>query len=79
MPGGGLSPDGTRWIASASNFFLPVRVLSRVFRGKFLAGLRRAFAKGDLRFAADQFEQVLSAVTSTDWVVYAKPPFDGRS
>ena len=45
----------------ASNFFLPVRVLSRVFRGKFLAGLRAAFAKGELRFAADQFEQVLSA------------------
>ena len=77
VPGGGLSPDGTRWIASASNFFLPVRVLSRVFRGKFLAGLRAAFAKGDLRFAADQFEQVLSAVVSKDWVVYAKPPFGG--
>ena len=77
VPGGGLSPDGTRWVASASNFFLPVRVLSRVFRGKFLAGLRAAFAKGDLRFAADQFEQVLSAVVRTDWVVYAKPPFGG--
>ena len=45
VPGGGLSPDGTRWVASPSNFFLPVRVLSRVFRGKFLAGLRAAFAK----------------------------------
>ena len=66
-----------RWVASASNFFLPVRVLSRVFRGKFLAGLRAAFAKGDLRFAADQFEQVLSAVVRKDWVVYAKPPFGG--
>jgi hypothetical protein len=77
VPGGGLSPDSARWIASASNFFLPVRVLSRVFRGKFLAGLRGAFAKGDLRFAADQFEQVLSTVVSKDWVVYAKPPFGG--
>jgi Putative transposase/Transposase zinc-binding domain len=77
VPGGGLSPDGTCWIASASNFFLPVRVLSRVFRGKFLAGLCGAFAKGDLRFAVDQFEQVLSAVVSKDWVVYAKPPFGG--
>jgi hypothetical protein len=77
VPGGGLSPDGARWIASASNFFLPVRVLSRVFRGKFLAGLRAAFAKGKLRFAADQFEQVLSAVVRKDWVVYAKPPFGG--
>jgi Putative transposase/Transposase zinc-binding domain len=77
VPGGGLSPDGSRWVASASNFFLPVRVLSRVFRGKFLAGLRAAFAKGDVRFAADQFEQVLSAVVRKDWVVYAKPPFGG--
>ena len=48
-----------------------------MFRGKFLAGLRAAFAKGDVRFAADQFEQVLSAVVSKDWVVYAKPPFGG--
>jgi Putative transposase/Transposase zinc-binding domain len=77
VPGGGLSPDGTRWIASTINFFLPVRVLGRVFRGKFLAGLRTAFARGKLRFAADQFEQMLSAVASTDWVVYAKPPFGG--
>ena len=54
------------------------RVLSRAFRGKFLAGLRAAFAKGDVRLVADQFaEQVLSAVASTDWVVYAKPPFGG--
>ena len=77
VPGGGLSPDGTRWVASPSNFFLPVRVLSRVFRGKFLAGLRAAFAKGELRFAADQFEQALSATAHIDWVVYAKPPFGG--
>jgi hypothetical protein len=77
VPGGGLSADGTRWVASPGNFFLPVRVLSRVFRGKFLAGLRAAFARGELHFAADQFEQVLSAAASTDWVVYAKPPFGG--
>jgi hypothetical protein len=77
VPGGGLSPDGTRWVASPTNFFLPVRVLSRVFRGKFLAGLRSAFAKGQLRFAADQFEQALSGAAHTDWVVYAKPPFGG--
>lgn len=77
VPGGGLSPDGTHWVASPSHFFLPVRVLSRVFRGKFLAGLRAAFAQGELRFAADPFEQALSAATRTDWVVYAKPPFGG--
>jgi Putative transposase/Transposase zinc-binding domain len=77
VPGGGLSPDGSRWVASSSNFFLPVRVLSRVFRGKFLAGLRASFAKGELRFAADQFDQALSAAAHTEWVVYAKPPFGG--
>jgi Putative transposase/Transposase zinc-binding domain len=77
VTGGGLSPNGTRWIASPSNFFLPVRVLSRVFRGKFLAGLRAALAKGELRFAPDQFERLLSAAVGTDWVVYAKPPLGG--
>jgi hypothetical protein len=77
VPGGGLSPDGTRWVASRRNFFLPVRVLSRVFRGKFLAGLRVAFAKGELCFAADRFEQLLSVAARMDWVVYAKPPFGG--
>src|SRR5229473_6253156 len=43
VPGGGLSPEHTRWISSGANFFVPVKVLSRVFRGKFVAGLRRAF------------------------------------
>lgn len=77
VPGGGLSPDGTRWVASDSHFFLPVRVLSRVFRGKFLAGLRAAFHRGQLRFEADQFDRALSVAARTDWVVYAKPPFGG--
>jgi hypothetical protein len=75
LPGGGLSPDGTRWVASPRNFFLPFRVLSRVFRGKFLAGLRAALAKGKLRFAADRFERLLSAAVRTDWVVYTKSHF----
>jgi hypothetical protein len=75
VPGGGLSPDGTRWVASPRNFFLPFCVLSRVFRGKFLAGLRAALAKGKLRFAADRFERLLSAAVRTDWVVYTKPHF----
>ena len=48
VPGGGLSPDHSRWICSAPHFFLPVRVLSRVFRGKFVAGLRRAFQRNNL-------------------------------
>jgi hypothetical protein len=85
VPGGGLSPDGTRWVASRPNFFLPVRVLSRVFRGKFLARLRAAYADGRLHVAVQcpdgsasaQFERLLSAAARTDWVVYAKPPFGG--
>jgi hypothetical protein len=77
VPGGGLSPEGAQWIGSRPDFFLPVRVLSRVFRGKFLAGLRAAQAHGQLRFAADAFELALAAAVRTDWVVYAKPPFGG--
>jgi hypothetical protein len=84
VPGGGLSPDGTRWVGSRPNYFLPVCVLSRVFRGKFLAGLRAAYAAGRLRFAGQptdrpatdaRFEQLVSAAVGTDWVVYAKRPF----
>jgi Putative transposase/Transposase zinc-binding domain len=84
VPGGGLSPDGTRWVGSRPDYFLPVSVLSRVFRGKFLAGLRAAYAAGRLRFAGrsiDQatvdarFEQLVSAAVRTDWVVHAQRPF----
>jgi len=82
VPGGGLSPDRTRWVRSRSRFFLPVQVLSRVFRGKFLAGLRAARAAGQLRLAgrhpkqtAAQFERLLSAAARTDWVVHVKRPF----
>jgi hypothetical protein len=77
VPGGGLSPDGAHWVGSRPDFFLPVRVLSRVFRGKFLAGLRTARTQGQLHFAADAFERAVSAAVATDWVVYAKPPFGG--
>jgi hypothetical protein len=83
VPGGGLSPDGTRWVGSRPHFFLPIRVLSRVFRGKFLAGLRAAFAGGRLHIAGDcsdaaaQFEHLVSAAARSEWVVYAKPPFGG--
>jgi hypothetical protein len=85
VPGGGLSPDGSRWIACQPDFFLPVRVLSRVFRGKFLALLRNAFDQGKLSFhgklsvLADvgEFQRLLAASAQTEWVVYAKPPFGG--
>jgi hypothetical protein len=85
VPGGGLSPDGSRWIACEPGFFLPVRVLSRVFRGKFLALLSHAFAQGKLGFHgklrvladAGAFQRRLTASAQTEWVVYAKPPFGG--
>jgi hypothetical protein len=84
VPGGGLSLEGTRWVDSRPDFFLPVRVLSRVFRGKFLAGLRAAHAAARLHLPprhpdgeTDEFERLVSAAVRTDWVVYAKPPFGG--
>src|SRR5262249_51049765 len=85
VPGGGLSPEHTRWISSGSNFFLPVKVLSRVFRGKFCAGLRRAFHAKQLAFfgeclpLADEshFSRFLRTLFEQDWVVYSKPPFGG--
>ena len=77
VTGGGLSPDGSRWVAGRDDFFLPVRVLSRVFRGKFLSGLRAAFKRGQLRFPGrlaalarpERFHRLLSEVVRTEWVV----------
>jgi hypothetical protein len=85
VPGGGLSPDHTRWISSPSNFFLPVKVLSRVFRGKFVDGLKRAFHSNKLAFHGEclplanetAFAAFLRALFQQDWIVYAKPPFGG--
>jgi Putative transposase/Transposase zinc-binding domain len=85
VPGGGPSPDGSRWVACPDGFFLPVKVLGRVFRGKFLAGLGAAFGRGELAFHgklaaladADAFRHRLDAAARTDWVVYAQPPFGG--
>jgi hypothetical protein len=85
VPGGGLSPDHLRWISSPSHFFLPVKVLSRVFRGKFVAGLRRAFRNHQLGFYGEclplnnerAFAAFLRSLVQQDWVVYAKPPFGG--
>ena len=85
VPVGGLSPDRTQWVRPRYPFFLPVKVLSRVFRGKVVAGLRRAFALGTLAFPGDlqrladdrAFCAFLRSLFRTDWVVYAKPPFGG--
>jgi hypothetical protein len=78
IPGGGLSPGG-KWVACRKGFFLPVRVLSKVFRGKFIDGLKRARGKGQLVGVEDdrRFDQLLNAAVKHDWVVYAKHPFGG--
>ena len=85
VPAGGLAPDHSRWMASRSTFLLPVKVLSRVFRGKFVAALRRLFARDPLRFFGEcmplheekRFALFLRTLYRQDWVVYAKPPFGG--
>src|SRR5512144_3429199 len=85
VPGGGPSLDGTRWVACRPGFFLPVRVLSRLFRRLFLQELENAFAAGKLRFFTNlanlaepqAFARRLRALQRLDWVVYAKPPFGG--
>lgn len=85
VPGGGLDRDGTRWIPCRPGFFLPVRVLSRLFRRLFLHYLQEAFDAGQLHFTgtlrslADRqgFETHLAPTRQTAWVVYAKPPFAG--
>lgn len=85
VPAGGLSADGSRWIACRPNFFLPVRVLSRLFRGKLLALLRQTFAEGKLQFFGElaaladpsRFHAWLRSSQNTEWVVYAKPPLTG--
>jgi len=83
VPGGGLSPDHTQWIGSSDRFLLPVKVLSRVFRGKFLGMLKRAFRKGKLCFYGqlislkDSFPTLLDELYICEWVVYTKTPFAG--
>ena len=85
VPGGGLSPDGQRWVRCRPGFFLPVRVLSRLFRRLFLALLREAYDTRALKFynalAALEdpgaFASYLAPIDTAEWVVYAKPPFGG--
>lgn len=85
IPAGGLSLDHTHWVKSQKGFFLPLRVLSRVFRGKFVAGLKQAFQSSRLQFHGKlapltqpkTFAAWLRPLFRKDWVVYAKPPFGG--
>ncbi len=87
VPGGGLSPDGQRWIACRPGFFLPVRVLSRLFRRRFLEALARAYRDGHLQFYGEYadladggtFTAWLAPLRKCEWVVYAKRPFAGPS
>ena len=84
VPGGGLSPDD-HWISCLPGFFLPVRVLSRLFRRLFLEALEKAHADGQLQFFGEleslrdplEFTRYLAPLRATEWVVYAKPPFGG--
>ena len=85
VPGGGLSPDGTRWLPCRPGFFLHVRVLSRLFRRLFLEGLLALHRAGELAFFGDlvnladpaSFTTWLAPFRKSEWVVYAKPPFGG--
>lgn len=85
VPGGGLSPDGAKWIACRKNFFLSVRVLSRLYRRLILEGLTKLHKAGKLRFFGDHadltdkatFNACLQPLRKIDWVVYAKEPFAG--
>lgn len=85
VTGGGLSSDQTRWVAGRENFFLPVRVLARLFRGKFLAALQHAYRQSQLRLygpltdidAPETWAAYRDQLYHKDWIVYAKPPFGG--
>jgi hypothetical protein len=85
VPGGGLSPDGQRWVSCRPGFFLPVRVLSRLFRRLFLESLQKEFDSGKLQFFAAleplreraAFARHLASMKTSEWVVYAKRPFAG--
>ena len=85
VPGGGITPDGTRWISSSEDYLLPVPVLSRMFRGKMLAMLKAAHEAGRLAFfgphsgLADKaaFKAYLEPLYDTKWYVHAKRPFAG--
>jgi hypothetical protein len=85
VTGGGLSVDGTKWVSSSSRYLFAVRALSKVFRGKFCAGLERLYRGGQLQFhgklaamaSPSAYEQLLLQAVSRKWVVYSKRPFAG--
>ena len=87
VTGGGLAPDGQHWVAGRRRYLLPVKVLGKLFRGKFLAGLKKAYQAGQLKLTGSvmhlgdprAFQQLLQQLYSNNWVVYAKRPFGGAT
>jgi Putative transposase/Transposase zinc-binding domain len=87
VTGGGLAPDGQHWVAGRRRYFLPVKVLGKLFRGKFLAGLKKAYQAGQLTLTGSvmhlgdprAFQQLLQQLYSQNWIVYAKRPFGGAA
>ena len=85
IPAGGISPDQNKWTSPRYRFFLPVKVLSRVFRGKFIAGLKRLHRKKNLQYVGPasslddpkEFSKLIRQLHRQDWIVYAKPAFGG--
>jgi hypothetical protein len=85
VPAGGLALDGSGWVGTSERFFLPVRVLGRVFRGKFTSALKQLLLRGKLQFHGslqelarpERFRQLMRELFSKEWVVYVKPPFGG--
>lgn len=83
VPGGGLALDKSRWISAPQDFFIPIKAISRLFRGKFLYYLKKAFQGGKLKFTGEilhlsreqSFGKLLDALYKEEWVVYCKPPF----
>lgn len=83
IPGGGLSADGNKWVFAKDNFFISVKVLSRLFRGKFLYCLKKAYNEKKLEFAGrveylkneKDFQRMINDLYKKEWVVYCKPPF----
>jgi hypothetical protein len=85
VPAGGLSPDHRRWVHPKYAFFLPVKVLARIFRARFVRGLRRAYRRNQLVFSgkttplanAGRFQAFVNTLFAQNWIVYAKPAFGG--
>src|SRR5205807_7681569 len=85
IPGGALAFDGSRWLKARPNYLFSVRALSRAFRDRYLHGLRKCWASGQLQFPgrlaplaqASEFDKFLIPLAEKDWVVYSQPPFAG--